>query len=118
MSNHPVLEIIKTRNIFLKEGQISDEIVLEDTKGDGNMYFTFCLKYVSGERNGSTHFNIRDAHHADIVIEIKPTAITTLEKPFKLGTYAKNKDLSVNFIVQPRDANNNHNITITFYTNK
>lgn len=36
-----MLELIKTRTIFLKEGQTSGEVVLVDEVG-GNMYFTFC----------------------------------------------------------------------------
>ena len=118
MNNDSILEIIKTRNIFLKEEEVSDEIVLVDNIGEGNMYFTFCLKYIPNESIGKSHFNIKDAYHAEIIIETKPNAITKLGSPYKLGTYAKDKDLLINFVVQPCDANNTHSVTITFYTNK
>lgn len=118
MNNESVLEIIKTRNIFLKEGQTSDEIVLVDNLGEGNMYFTFCLKYISNGNEGNTHFNIIDEHHADIIIETRPNAVTKLNSPYKLGTYEKNKDLLINFVVQPCDADKTHSVTITFYTTK
>lgn len=111
------LEIIKTRTIFLKAGEFSEDIVLVDKDGDGDIYFTFGLKYVLSEKS-DTHFDIKDAHHAVIEIETKPNAITRLETPYKLGTYGKDRELLINFIVQPKNADDTHNITITFYATK
>lgn len=111
------LEIIKTRTIFLKEGEPSSEIVLEDNKGEGNMYFTIILKYVESEQL-KTHLTIDDAFHAIISIETTPNSLTSLLEPEKVGTYANDKDLFINFRVQPRNADDAHSVTITFYTNK
>ena len=118
MDKNQVLEIVKTRNIFLKEGQVSDEIVLVDSIGEGDMYFTFCLKYIPEEIEGRTYFNVKDEFHVDVVIETKPNAHTRLESPYLLGTYAKDKDLLVNIVVKPREADDTHDVTILFYVNK
>lgn len=117
MENEQRLKIVKTRNIFLKEGEISDKIVLVDNIG-GDMYFTFCLKYIPDEEKGRTHFNIKDPFHVDVVVETKPNAHTKLENPYLLGTYEKDKDLLINIFVKPREANDAHDVTVVFYINK
>lgn len=106
-------EIIKTRNLILTEGQVSDEVVLADSTGD--MHFTFCLKYVPNE--GNTHVDITDAYHATITIETRPNAVTKLQSPYHLGTYENKKNLFFNFVVQQQNADATHNVIITFYTN-
>lgn len=115
MDQKKELEIITTRTVFLKEGQLSDNIVLSDNAGDGDMFFRFRLKYVK-EENTKTIFEINDAHRANITIETRPEATTTLIHPQKIGTYAHKRNLLLNFIVQPCDANNVHSVNITFYT--
>lgn len=110
------LEIVNTRSLFLKEGVFSDEIMLADADGDGNMYFRFRLKYISGDASGETSFDIKDAFHADVTIETAPNAATKLPRPYYLGTYGKDKDLLLNFYVQPRGAEGLHSVTVTFYT--
>lgn len=104
-------EIIKTRNLFLSVEQVSDEVILVDNTG--NMHFTFRLTYAN---NGSTHINIIDEYHAQIIIETEPNAVTKLASPYQLGKYENNKDLFFNFVVQPRNADGTHSVTITFYT--
>ena len=117
MENNSPYEIIKTRNIFLKEGEKSSEIVLVDSEGEGDMYFTFTLKYLQTDVR-QTHLMITDAFHANIIIETTPNSLTTLGKPYVVGSYASNKELLIDFIVQPSDANKLHSVTITFYVNK
>lgn len=83
-----MLELIKTRTIFLKEGQTSGEVVLVDEVG-GNMYFTFLLKYINKEGTGRTHFGVIDDYHASMTIETKPNSFTQLDEPLEIGTYQK-----------------------------
>lgn len=113
-------EIIKTRNISLKAGEPSDEIVLVDKEGSGDMYFTFCLQYLNGKDNGQTQFNVKDSHHADFIIETTPYAITGLPKPVQIGTYGPSKiDLYLNFKISPRAiTDGTHDVNIIFYTKK
>lgn len=40
------LTIIKSRPLVLKNGERSSEIVLADNTGDGDMFFTFEIRYV------------------------------------------------------------------------
>lgn len=114
-TNHSqYLEIIETRNLFLIEGQKSESVVLTDSTG--NMYFTFYLKNVKG--NGTTTISIEDKYHASIIIETNTHAIVTLPEPYLIGNYEGQKDLLFNFVIQPCNADNTHNVTITFYTSK
>lgn len=110
------LEIIKTRNLYLKDGVPSDEIVLVDAQGEGDMYFTFIIKYVNGK--GVTHFNAQDNFHASIIIETSASALTKTERPFLVGKYGNDRDLFVGFVVNPSNSDGDHNMVITFYTNK
>ena len=112
-------EIIKTRNLYLENDKPSDEIVLADQDGDGDMYFTFSLKYVDRNEQLKTHFSTKDDHHADFVIETKPNTVTMLNQPISIGNYGKDKkELFVNFVVKPCDASKLHNVTITFSIKK
>lgn len=109
------LEIIKTRNLYLKEGIPSEEIVLVDTQGEGDMYFTFTIKYTKGI--SSTHYSAEDEFHANITIETSASAITKPKHPFLVGEYG-NKNLLIGFVVNPCTADGDHNVVVTFYTNK
>lgn len=112
------LEIIKTYNIFLKEGEYSNELVLADNEGEGDMYFTFAVQYTYNEGDKKTYFNIKDKFHMEITIETLPDTITGPVRPFKLGTYGKDGELWMSFIMQSHSMDKTHNIIITFYTNK
>ncbi|HIY88184.1 MAG TPA: hypothetical protein H9824_05715 [Candidatus Bacteroides pullicola] len=113
------LELIKTRNLFLKEGAPSGEIVLVDNIG-GDMYFTFKLKYVgNSEKEGSTQFNVKDDFHAELVIDTKPFSFTKLKEPLYIGNYQGSKYLYLDFIVQPcASLGEPHNVIVSFYVNK
>lgn len=110
------LELITTRNLFLKEGIQSSEILLKDT--DGDMYFRMTLKYVGDEEDGRTQFEIIDPHHAAFIVETRPNAITRLASPYEIGTYQTDKTLYFDFTVQPRMESGEHEVTVSFYTNK
>lgn len=111
------IEIIKTRNIFLKEGVVSDDIVLVDEVG-GNMYFTFELKYVPDLNEAQTRVRISDDFHAKVVIETQPFATTSLPEPFNIGSYGNGKDFLIDFKIFPVMQDGTHSATITFYTSK
>lgn len=115
-------EVIKTRTFFLKEGQISDEIVLVDNNGgDGDMYFTFRLEYIKDEdKEGNTTFNVKDEHHASMIIETKPYSFTRFGKPLEIGTYQKIHKLYIGVTVEPciNCEEGQHRVTVTFYTNR
>lgn len=106
------IEIVQTRTIFLKEGQLSREVVLLDPTG--NMYFSVCLKYISSETVGQTHIEIIDDYHARFTIETRPQAQTGLDAPFQIGSYLGRK-LFFDFVVMPQGADGLHNTTLTFY---
>lgn len=109
------LEIVKTRTLFLKENELSNEIVLTGDIED--MYFTVSLHYIANAVKGHTHIEIMDAYHANFSIETTPSSITKLVSPHKIGVY-KNRNLYFDFVVQPQEADKTHNVTLTFYTEK
>ena len=113
------LEIIKSRTLFLKEGDKSSEIILVDPC-NGDMYFTFELKYIEDIVSAKTKLSIKDEHHAELVIDTTPNGITKPENVIELGTYgAENRPLYIGFVIQPQIANSSeHNVIITFYTRK
>jgi|GEM_PF-1832883 len=113
------LEIIKSRPLFLKNGERSGEVVLVDPDG-GDMFFTFELHYAEDKNEGKTRFRALDAHHAEFVIDTLPDAITKPEDFIEIGTYgASSKPLYMGFVVQPQIAQSGeHNVIITFYTRK
>lgn len=114
-----MLELIKTRTIFLKEGQTSGEVVLVDGVG-GNMYFTFLLKYINKEGTGRTHFGVIDDYHASMTIETKPNSFTQLDEPLEIGTYQKTRTLYIDVAVEPcmNSEERLHRVTVSFYTNQ
>lgn len=118
MTDKRNLKEISRHYIFLKKNQVSEEIVLKDDVGEGDMYFTFCLKYAEANKDGLTHLNIIDKFHAAITIEVRPQARTTSSAPILLGTYADNKDLYVDFVVAPKSLGGYHNIMVIFYRSK
>ena len=64
------LEIIKSRTLFLKEGDKSSEIILVDPC-NGDMYFTFELKYIEDIVSAKTKLSIKDEHHAELVKDVR-----------------------------------------------
>ena len=113
------LEIIKSRPLFLKNGERSSEVILADPEG-GNMFFTFELRYAQNKDTGKTRFRVLDSHHAEFVIDTLPEAITKPADFIEIGTYgALNKPLYLGFVVLPQIAQRGeHNVIITFYTRK
>ena len=113
------LDVIKTRTLMLKNGVCSSEIVLTDPDG-GDMYFTFEIRYISDTKLSQTHIYVTDIHHAKLVIDTTPAAITKPKEMIEIGTYGKNnKKLYLGFYVQPQIVQDgDHNVTITFYTGK
>lgn len=113
------LEIIKSRPLFLKNGERSSEVVLVDPDG-GDMFFTFELRYAEDKNKGKTRLRAIDAHHAEFIIDTLPEAITKPADFIEIGTYGVlNKPLYMGFVVQPQIAQSGeHNVIITFYTRK
>ncbi|MDE6096316.1 MAG: hypothetical protein K2G52_09010 [Muribaculaceae bacterium] len=113
------LDVIKSRTLFMKQGLHSGEVLLVDPDG-GDMYFTFELRYTAEGSAGSTRFSSRDSHHADVIIDTRPNAITEPSEPIRIGTYgADNKPLYLGFVVQPQIGDTGlHNVIVTFYTGK
>lgn len=117
--NEQDLEIIKSRSLFLKNGERSSEVVLVDPDG-GDMFFTFELRYAEDKNKGKTRLRAIDAHHAEFIIDTLPEAITKPADFIEIGTYGVlNKPLYLGFVVQPQIAQSGeHNVIITFYTRK
>ena len=111
----PHLELIKTMDIFLVEGVESSDIVLEGDE-DGDIHFSFILKYTKEGTPTRTYLQVTDVFHAKITIETRPSALTSLTSPMDIGTY-QNKALFMDIRVQPCIANGEHNITISLYKN-
>lgn len=112
------LEVIKSRTLVLKCNERSSDIVLVDPTG-GDMYFTFELKYVTEECNGTTQLTATDPYHADVVIDTRPNAITKPNGFIHLGTYGYGRPLYLGFVVQPQiGQSGEHNVIVTFYTGK
>lgn len=113
------LDVIKSRTLFLKKNIPSSEVVLVDPY-EGDMYFTFELRYISHGEKAETRFISRDTHHADVVIDTRPNAITEPDVPIEIGSYGpEHKTLYLGFVVQPQIANSGqHNVIVTFYTGK
>jgi hypothetical protein len=113
------LEIIKTRDIFLKNGEKSDVVLLKDPEGVVDMHFTFCLKYVGDNVQTQTHYKVADKSSADFIIETRPNSYTELKQPFRIGTFGKEeKGLFINFKVYPCDESNTHHMYLSFLTSK
>lgn len=108
------LELIKTRDIFLKAGEESGEVVLVGDE-DGDMFFSFLLEYVEDGKPTQTRLDVTDEFHGKMTIETRPFALTVLTSPMEIGTYKK-KALFVDVRVQPCNAIGEHNLTISFYT--
>ncbi len=112
------LDLIKTRTVFLKEGELSGEIVLIDD-AEGDMYFSILLQYVKNDKDGETNFEVIDGHHATLTIETRPFAFTKMNEPLEIGTYQNGKKLYLDIIVEPSLAlGEAHRVTVNFYTNK
>ena len=114
------LTIINSRSLMLKNGEHSSEIVLVDSAGDGDMYFTFKLQYVDDAKKGNTKISIKDSYHADFIIGIMPNALTRPYDFIRIGTYGHDKrPLYLGFVVQPQIGDSGeHNVIVTFYTSK
>lgn len=107
------LEIIKTRTIFLKENELSSDLILAGDY-DGNMFFKFKLVYIEEQSEGRTKFDVTDEHHATFTIDTKPNANTALVDPMEIGTY-QGKALYVDFNIGPLDSlSGQHTVIITF----
>lgn len=113
------LDVIKSRTLFLKKNVPSSEVVLVDPS-EGDMYFTFELRYIAQGEKAETRFTSRDAFHADVVIDTRPNAITEPDEPIRIGEYGpERKPLYLGFVVQPQLAQSGqHNVIVTFYTGK
>ena len=87
---------------------------------EGDMYFTFELRYSDSKDPSETRFISRDRFHADVIIDTRPNAITEPIEPIRIGTYGpKKKPLYLGFVVQPQMAQTGqHTVIITFYTGK
>lgn len=110
------LELIKTRNIILKTGEESEELVLVDEK-EGDMYFSFLLEYVSEGMPTKTRMHVTDKFHAKFTIETIPSAIMGFE-PHKIGTYGNDRGLYIAIRCEPCNALGEHGLLISFYTEK
>ena len=113
------LDVIKSRTLFLRKNEPSGEVILVDP-AEGDMYFTFELRYIDPDQKAQTRFTSRDAFHADVVIETRPNAITEPDEPIRFGNYGPDhKPLYLGFVVQPQIAQSGqHNVIVTFYTGK
>ena len=80
------LELVKTRTIFLIDGEMSSELVLTDPSGDP-MYFKFMLKQRKDDESVSTNFNVIDPYHAEVTITSNLVAITKMEEQLEIGDY-------------------------------
>lgn len=114
------LTIIKSRPLVLKNGERSSEIVLADNSGDGDMFFTFEIRYVNDVKEGQTTVTVKDKFHASFVIGVMPNAFTRPSDFIRIGSYgAEKKPLYLGFVVQPQIAESGeHNVIVTFYTSK
>lgn len=82
------------------------------------MYFTFELRYTDDKTSGKTRINVIDSHHAQLIIDTLPNAVTKPDRFIELGTFGPgNRPLYIGFVVQPH-IGNEHNVLITFYTRK
>lgn len=114
------LELIKDRQLFLKNGECSSEVVLVDANGEGDMYFAFNLNYVKEAEKPQTHIQIVDSHHATLAIDIVPGTVTKPVSPVRIGTYgAEKRNLYISFVVEPQmTASGEHPVNISFYVGK
>lgn len=114
------LELIKDRQLFLRNGEPSSEVVLVDANGDGDMYFIFQLRYVEGTEKPQTNIQILDSHHATLIIGTSPEKVTKPVKPVQIGHYGEErKALYISFVVEPRmTAEGDHPVNISFYAGK
>lgn len=112
--------IIKSRSLVLKNGERSRDVVLADSDGDGDMFFTFELRYVKDSSKGATHSIYKGPNRAEFIIEVKPNAFTQPSDLLEIGTYGIEREpLFLGFVVQPQIGNSGmHNVIITFYTRK
>lgn len=112
------LENIKSRQLFLKPGQKSSEVVLADPTGD--MYFTFELNYINDNMQGTTKWSSKGSYSGEFKIDTRPNSVTKPISPIKVGTYGKeNKSLYVGFVVMPQiPQTGEHEVTVTFYLGK
>lgn len=113
------LEIIKSRQLFLRNGVRSSEVLLADPDG-GDSYLTFEIRHIGENAPGITDWTTTDSHHAAFVIDARPNAITRPESPIYIGTYgANNRPLYLGFVIQPQiGQSEEHEATITFYLGK
>lgn len=106
--------MIKDFCFLLTENQKSEKVTLVDKEGEGDMHFTFSIRYINKGQIGTTHIDLEDKFNANITIETRPDAITTLKEAHSIGTYAKGRKLFINFKVGPLE-NNKHNLVVNFY---
>ena len=108
------LRIIKTRTLILKLNEFSEELLLTDPEGEGDMYFRFCIKYATGD-TANTLVDANDKFHADIIIETRPNSTVSIDKPVSIGSYGRDEDLLFSFHAYQYSADGKFNITVTFY---
>lgn len=113
------LVVIKSRNLMLRDGIKSSEVLLVDPTG-GDMFFTFELKYIANNADGHTNWTTFGPHNAAFVIDVRPNAITRPQEPILIGTYGNpSKPLYLNFVVQPQIAQTGeHETTVIFCVRK
>lgn len=109
------LELLRTYNLNIVEGHSVPTICLEDSVG-GDMYFAITL--VSSTNDGNKpgiYCRVNDEFHAAIKIVVESNKYSTLPNPVKIGTYKKTKELFFNAHSKPLDANNSHEVVLSFY---
>ena len=108
------LRIIKTRTLILRLNEFSEELLLADPEGEGDMYFRFCIKYATGN-TANTQIDPKDKFHADIIIETRPNSMASIDKPVSIGGYGREEELLFNFHAYQYSMDGRFNITVTFY---
>lgn len=108
------LELLRTFNLNIVEGHSAPTICLEDNIG-GDMYFAINLASVSDDNKPGVYYRFDDDYHASIKIVVESNMYSTLPNPVRIGTYKKSKDLLFNALTKPLDANNSHEVVLSFY---
>lgn len=108
-------ELVKTLTIILKINEESSDIVLSGDDS-GNMYFKFCLEYITCKAVSRTSLYVVDDFHAGISVGLKPNATVTFTSPLELGTY-KGKILYIDLYITPyKFENEEYSVKINFLT--
>jgi len=109
-------DIIDNKELFLKRGETSSEVVIEDKNGE-NLFLTFKLNYISKTDKGHTHWRVIDEHHGVFEIDTRPNSVTQPSELIEIGTTEDGKPIFIGFLVQAQiPQTGQHQVTITIYT--